>query len=583
MQLSAWQRRAVLAAGVALLAVGLAPWPDVLRGRAGGGAAPEERGKCPLGFEGGAAVGELPPGHPPVSPHAAAAASESAYAPPLDLTFDAPAPLEATSAEEAALLGWMGEQRASAEALLEALVNTDSGTHNKAGVDAVATTLLDWLHRSGVEAERVPQAVVGDHVHARVRCGVSDTTDADAPPPKRVLLLGHMDTVYADGAAASRPFARSADGTRASGPGVSDMKDGLVAASLVLAAAQRFGCAGAPGPLLLEALFTSDEEVGSVVSRSGIIAAARGATAVFNMESGSASGAVAAARKASLTLTFALRGVAAHAGNAPHEGASAIEAFARKTLRMHALNDYRVGVSGVKGVDGVTISVGTVAGGTAPNVVPDRVTATVNARAWSAARVSALNATLRGIIEDASDVKGTTGEVIHEALFPPFEQTPARCVALCVRLRVYPLTECIRSHCVLWTQRCAAGAVPARRRDAGRGARVRGPARRRRGLGVRLLHRRAHNLRGRPARRRRAQSGDRVSTARHPRATRTAGGARGAARGAAERVMRVIRTHILICCSRAAVRAYHGHNTWALARGRAPRQLQRTHPVVSRV
>jgi glutamate carboxypeptidase len=431
MQLSTWQRRAVLAAGVALLAIGIAPWPPMLQ--RGGGAQPEAepaRGKCPLGFEGsGAAVGELPPGHPPVSPHAAAAAAAgSAYAPAADLTFDAPAPLEALSAEERALLGWMEEQRAPAEALLETLVNIDSGTHNKAGVDAVATALLAWLQRAGVEAERVPQASVGDHVHARVRCGVSDATDADAPPPKRVLLLGHMDTVYADGAAAARPFARSDDGTRAWGAGVSDMKDGLVAASLILAAAQRFACAGAPGPLLLEALFTSDEEVGSIVSRAGIIAAASSATAVFNMESGSSSGAVAAARKASLTLTFVLRGVAAHAGNAPHEGASAVEAFARKALRMHALNDYRVGVPGVKGVDGVTVSVGTVAGGTAPNVVPDRVTGTVNGRAWSAARLSALREALRGIIEDTGDVRGTSGEVTHEALFPPFEQTPQRCV-----------------------------------------------------------------------------------------------------------------------------------------------------------
>ena len=318
-----------------------------------------------------------------------------------------------------------------AEALLATLVNIDSGTHNKAGVDTVAHALEAHLRAAGVEVERRLQTAAGDHLLARVRCGAPD---AIAP---RVLLMGHMDTVFADGTAAQRPFTRSSsvDGERrAIGPGVSDMKSGLVSAALVLEALQRLSCAGA-GPLTVEALFTSDEEVGSVVSRHAIRAAATGCAAVFNMESGSANGAIAAARKGSLTLSFEVAGKAAHAGNAPHEGASAIEAFSRKVLRMHALNSYRVGVPGVKGVDGVTVSVGTVAGGEAPNVVPDRVAATVNARAWTQAELEALNATLRAIIADA-DVAGTTGAVTAEALFPPFEQTEASAALLTVFRRV---------------------------------------------------------------------------------------------------------------------------------------------------
>ena len=331
---------------------------------------------------------------------------------------------------EQALLSWMQARAPVAEALLETLVSIDSGTHNKAGVDTVAHALEAHLRAAGVEVERRLQAEVGDHLLARVRCGVPDHGAADAAVP-RVLLMGHMDTVYADGTAAQRPFTRSADGKRlAFGPGVSDMKVGLVSAALVLEAMQRHSCAGA-GPLILEALFTSDEEVGSVVSRHAIRAAASGATAVFNMESGSANGAIAAARKGSLTLSFEVSGKAAHAGNAPHEGASAIEAFSRKVLRMHALNSYRADVPGVKGVDGIAVSVGTVAGGEAPNVIPDRVAATVNARAWTQAELATLNATLRAIIADA-DVAGTRGAVTAEALFPPFEQTEASAALLTV-------------------------------------------------------------------------------------------------------------------------------------------------------
>ena len=330
------------------------------------------------------------------------------------------------------------QQRAPvAEALLQTLVSIDSGTHNKAGVDSVAAALEAHLRAAGVEVERRLQTTVGDHLLARVRCGVPEHGAPDAAVP-RVLLMGHMDTVFGDGTAAQRPFSlsRSADGARlALGPGVSDMKVGLVSAALVLEAMQRHSCAGA-GPLLVEALFTSDEEVGSVVSRHAIKAAATGATAVFNMESGSASGAIAAARKGSLTLSFEVSGKAAHAGNAPHEGASAIEAFSRKVLRMHALNSYRTDVPGVKGVDGVTVSVGTVVGGEAPNVIPDRVAATVNARAWTQTELEGLNATLSAIIADNADVAGTSGRVTAEALFPPFEQTEASAALLTVFRRV---------------------------------------------------------------------------------------------------------------------------------------------------
>jgi glutamate carboxypeptidase len=438
MQLSKGQRACLLAVAAALLAVGLAPWPQ---SGAPQSEAAQPSGKCPAGFTSSHGAASLPAGHPPVSARAPA--------PPAALYFD-PVPaleepsgalacrgsrcvaltLSARAEAEVGLLAWLQSHASAAEALLEALVNIDSATSNKAGVDAVADALEAHLRSAGVEVERRRQLAVGDHLLARVRCGAEDET-AQAV---RVLLMGHMDTVWADGTAAQRPYSRSPDGTRAFGPGVSDMKVGLVSAALILEAMQSNGCAGA-GPMVLEALFTSDEEVGSVVSRHAIREAATGATAVMNMESGSGEGAIAAARKGSLTLSFEVAGKAAHAGNAPHEGASAVEAFSRKVLRMHALNKYTVGVPGVKGVDGITVSVGTVAGGEAPNVIPDRVAATVNARAWTQAELAMLNATLRSIIADA-DVAGTSGRVTAEATFPPFEQTAASAGLLTLFRRV---------------------------------------------------------------------------------------------------------------------------------------------------
>ena len=158
---------------------------------------------------------------------------------------------------------WLSFQRDAMLSLMEKVVNIDSGSYDKAGVDAVGEVFEEFFKSHGIEVERLPRDVSGDIF----RAGIAGPGNAP------IVLMGHRDTVFSKGEAARRPFTIR-DG-RAYGPGVMDMKGGLVLNAFVLAAFKKFG--GNPAPLI--ALLTSDEEIGSPQSRGVIEETARGARA----------------------------------------------------------------------------------------------------------------------------------------------------------------------------------------------------------------------------------------------------------------------------------------------------------------
>jgi glutamate carboxypeptidase len=147
-----------------------------------------------------------------------------------------------------------------------------------------------------------------------------------------IVLMGHCDTVFPDGTAAQRPF--RIDGNRAFGPGVCDMKAGLVMNSFVLAALRRFGA-----PCAVHGLYTADEEIASPSSRPIIETETKQARAVFNAEPGRPSGNPVSRRKGASFIELEVTGRAAHSGAAHAQGVSAIEAMARKIQRLHKLTD----------------------------------------------------------------------------------------------------------------------------------------------------------------------------------------------------------------------------------------------------
>src|SRR5215471_14449097 len=244
--------------------------------------------------------------------------------------------MAALTAAERKVVDWIAGERAAILGLIEALVNTDSGSFDKAGVDAVGARIREFLQARGIASEIIPNERVGDGIRARVGGGGA----------RHILLMGHRDTVYGRGEAARRPF-RVVDG-RGSGPGCCDMKAGLAMNAIVLAAFKMFG---APAPLV--ALFTADEEIGSHSSRALIEREAGDARAVFNAEPGRPNGGVVTGRKGGVFMKIEVTGKAAHAGNDLADGVSAIEEIARKITELHRLTARERGIS---------CNVGTVAG-----------------------------------------------------------------------------------------------------------------------------------------------------------------------------------------------------------------------------
>ena len=162
----------------------------------------------------------------------------------------------APSDAHADVMGWLDQQQSAMTDLLEQIVNIDSGSYNLAGVDAVGDVIKAYLDKRGIETEVIPRPNAGFCLTASVNAAHSQDGRS------HILMMGHRDTVFPKGEAAKRPF--RIDGQKAYGPGVADMKCGLVMNCFVAEAFQRFGGHGHP----IKLLFTSDEEIGSPSSRA---------------------------------------------------------------------------------------------------------------------------------------------------------------------------------------------------------------------------------------------------------------------------------------------------------------------------
>lgn len=300
---------------------------------------------------------------------------------------------------EAKVTAWLAEHRDEMLALLERLVNTDSGSHDKAGVDAAGTVLVDFLEARGIPCETIPIETHGDAVRATV-------SGADGNRP--ILLMGHRDTVFPKGEPERRPF--RIDNGRAYGPGVADMKAGLTMNAFLLAAFHALG--GAPAPLV--GLFTGDEEIASPTSRPIIEAEGRKARAVFNSEPGRPSGNVVTGRRGGVFFRCRVHGKAAHSGGNFAEGVSAIEEIARKIQAWHALTDQP---------GGVTLNVGLVEGGEAVNMVAPSAGCAIDLRFTTAEQRERMVETVFRIGRDCS-VPGTRAEIAITGEFAALESSP---------------------------------------------------------------------------------------------------------------------------------------------------------------
>ena len=303
---------------------------------------------------------------------------------------------------------------------LERLVNVDCGSYTKAGVDEVGAWTEDRLAGLGARVERREDSALGDTVVGTLE---------GRPGGPSVLLIGHLDTVFEPGTAAARPFAIR--GERAYGPGVSDMKSGLLGGLYALEALRDVGpLGGSPSEWLpvgrVVFVANPDEEIGSPVSGPIIRELAAGADAALVLEGARANGDIVSARKGVSDIRLALRGRAAHAGIEPEKGRSAVLEAAHKVIALHGLNGRW---------PGVTVNAGVLQGGTRPNIVPEEASIVVDVRAVRRADQEAAEAAI-GALAGMSTVPdvATTLEVV--ARHWPMEKQPAaaRLVDLAVGL-----------------------------------------------------------------------------------------------------------------------------------------------------
>lgn len=285
---------------------------------------------------------------------------------------------------------------------LGTLVNIDSGTYHKAGVDQVGAILADKLEGLGFEVSRDSQEHFGHHV-----LGHKPGSGAN-----RLLLLGHMDTVFPPGTAQQRPF--RIEGTRAYGPGVLDMKGGITCLLFALEALKN-SLPESWEELVLDAVFNSDEELLSRTSRPLIEGRARKAHAVCVYEPARPGGEVVIQRKTVGKYVMEVFGRAAHAGAQPEEGRSAIAELAHKTVALHALSDLE---------SGTTVNVGVVRAGERSNIIADRAYAEIDVRAVDQEEAERLDAAMRSIAGNYT-VPDTRCELSGGFEFPPMLPTSA--------------------------------------------------------------------------------------------------------------------------------------------------------------
>jgi glutamate carboxypeptidase len=279
--------------------------------------------------------------------------------------------------------------------LLGQMVSMESPSFDKTLTDEFVLFLGRKFREIGGEVDVLPAGKFGNHLRVRFQ----------GRSAARVLLLGHTDTVWPAGEIAKRPF--KVEGGRALGPGVFDMKAGILLMWMALDAMKN--TSGFENSVTL--LLNSDEEVGSSSSRDLIESEARACRAVFVLEPSLPGGALKTARKGVGRFTVKAIGRAAHAGIDPERGVNAIEEISRQILKIQKMTDLG---------RGTTVTVGVVHGGTRSNVVPAEAAAEVDVRIAS---IEEGERVAKMIQDLAAELPGARLEIRGSVNRPPMERT----------------------------------------------------------------------------------------------------------------------------------------------------------------
>lgn len=286
---------------------------------------------------------------------------------------------------------------------LKTIVNIDSGTYTRVGINQIAAYLQTRFHDFGFETSIEEQQEYGNHLVA--------THQGTAPNGPRILVIGHTDTVFPEGDVARRPFTLSERQGRpiASGPGILDMKAGLLMGMYAL-------------HLLIQAreanyqsvtfIWNSDEEIGSPSSRSLIEEVAARSDAAIVLEPGRELNRVVSARRGVGRYRVEVHGISAHAGVNPQCGRNAILELAYQVIGLQAINGT---------IPGTTLNVGIVRGGERTNIVPDYAYCDIDVRVSDQEGIHAIEQAMWDVTKKMV-LDGTTATLSGAIRSLPFEK-----------------------------------------------------------------------------------------------------------------------------------------------------------------
>ena len=295
---------------------------------------------------------------------------------------------------------FIDDRRSEMVSLWQEVVNMEGGPHEKTGIDAVATRFKAVLDDVGAVSRTVEFENAGNML-------IAELGNQAAKPG--IIFMGHMDTAIATGAIARQPFTIN-DG-KAYGPGVLDMKGGIVAFLYVIKALQSIGYNARP----IKVILAGDEEVLHARSNAPdvFLKEAAGYAAAFNTETGFVDNGIVVGRKGVARFMMEVKGVAAHAGNDPENGRSAILEMAHKIIAIQKLTDWEKGIS---------FNVGVMQGGKTSTAVPDYAKIDIDVRykdpddlPWILEQLQAVGAN--------TYVDGTTTEVVFMEGIKPMKTT----------------------------------------------------------------------------------------------------------------------------------------------------------------
>jgi len=300
------------------------------------------------------------------------------------------------------LLEYLDNHESSMIAMLETLVNIDSGSYDKPGIDQVIQLMKEYYDQLGFLTEIIDLPERGNHLVAR-KPGHSN---------RKLLFLGHCDTVFEMGTASLRSF--RVEGNRAYGPGVADMKGGLTVMAYALRAVKE-KYPDIWDDINFTVVINSDEEISSLTSREIIEEESRSTNAICVLEPARAGGEYVTQRKGHGTFRIQVTGKGAHSGVAPEQGASAVHELCHKVLAIQALSkpDYSL-----------TVNIGVIHGGTRPNVIADFAKAEIDVRITSEEQGDQITKTINDIASEPG-IPGTRTKVRGKIEFPPMVRTKA--------------------------------------------------------------------------------------------------------------------------------------------------------------